>query len=53
VALALENYEVHTIAYLAQISRPLSEEYIKLWHNSSINQLRREELEDLKKKHTH
>jgi Protein of unknown function (DUF1670) len=53
VALAQENYEVHTIAYLAQISRPLSEEYIKLWHNSSINPLRREELEDLKKKYTH
>jgi hypothetical protein len=52
VALAQENYEVHTIAYLAQISRPLSEEYIKLWHNSSINPLRREELEDLKKKNT-
>jgi len=53
VALAQENYEVHTIAYLAQISRPLTEEYIKLWHNSSINPMRREELEDLKKKNTH
>jgi hypothetical protein len=53
VALAQENYEVHTIAFLAQISRALSEEYIKLWHNSSINPLRREELEDLKKKNSH
>jgi hypothetical protein len=52
VALVQENYEVHTIAYLAQISRPLAEEYIKLYHNSPINPLRREELGDFKKKQT-
>ena len=53
VALAEENYEVNTIAFLAQISRPLSEEYIKIWHSLPISQLRREELRDLKKKQTH
>jgi preprotein translocase subunit Sss1 len=50
VALAEENYEVHTIAFLAQISRPLSEEYIKIWHQAQITPMRREELGDFKKK---
>jgi hypothetical protein len=49
VALAEENYEVHTIAYLAQISRPLSEEYIKLWNHAEVIPMRREELCELKK----
>jgi hypothetical protein len=53
VALAEENYEVHTIAFLAQISKPLSEEYIKLWHGPDISSIRKDELDSLKKSHNH
>jgi hypothetical protein len=53
VALAEEGYEVHTIAFLAQISKPLSEEYIKLWNQLDACSLRREELGDLKKNKIH
>jgi len=44
VTLATENYEVHSIAFMAHISRPLAEEYIKLWHHAEIIQPRRDEL---------
>ena len=44
VTLATENYDVHSIAFLAHISRPLAEEYIKLWHHAEIIQIRRDEL---------
>lgn len=50
VTLATENYDVHSIAFMAHISRPLAEEYIKLWHHAEIIQHRRDELlETLKK----
>jgi hypothetical protein len=42
--LAIESYDVHSIAFLAHISTPLAEEYIKLWHHSEIIQIRRDEL---------
>lgn len=41
VALAEENYEVHSIAFLAQISKPLSEEYIKIWHGLEASSIRK------------
>jgi len=44
VTLAIENYDVHSIAFMAHISRPLAEEYIKLWHHTEIIQIRRDEL---------
>jgi hypothetical protein len=44
VTLAIENYDVHSIAFMAHISRPLAEEYIKLWHHAQIIQPRRDEL---------
>lgn len=44
VTLAKENYDVHSIAFMAHISRPLAEEYIKLWHHAEIIQTRRDEL---------
>jgi hypothetical protein len=53
VALAQENYEVHTIAFLAQISKPLAEEYIRLWNGLEISSGRKEEPESLKKNQNH
>lgn len=50
VTLAMENYDVHSIAFMAHISRPLAEEYIKLWHHAEILQTRRDELSGLLKK---
>lgn len=50
ISLAEENYEVHTIAFLAQISRPLTEEYVRIWHNAEITSIRREELQSNLKK---
>jgi hypothetical protein len=50
VSLAEENYEVHTIAFLAQISKPLAEEYIKIWHNADMVSIRKEELQTTLKK---
>ena len=44
VTLATENYDVHSIAFMAHISKPLAEEYIKLWHHAEIIQTRRDEL---------
>ena len=44
VTLAMENYDVHSIAFITHISRPLAEEYIKLWHHADIIQPRRDEL---------
>jgi hypothetical protein len=44
VTLATENYDVHSIAFMAHISKPLAEEYIKLWHHAEIVQTRRDEL---------
>ena len=44
VTLATENYDVHSIAFMAHISKPLAEEYIKLWHHAQIIQTRRDEL---------
>jgi hypothetical protein len=50
VALAIENYEVNTIAFLAQISRPLAEEYIRLWHDGEKASIREYELREYLKK---
>ena len=50
VTLATENYDVHSIAFMAHVSRPLVEEYIKLWHHADIIQTRREELLGILKK---
>jgi hypothetical protein len=50
VTLATENYDVHSIAFMAHISRPLAEEYIKLWHHAEIIQPRRDELQGTLKK---
>lgn len=50
VALATEGYEVHTIAFLAKLSKPLVKEYIKLWHHLEIVPSRKGELESLLKK---
>lgn len=44
VTLANENYDIHSIAFMANISKPLAEEYIKLWHHADIIQPRRDEL---------
>ncbi len=44
VILATENYDIHTIAFMAHISKPLAEEYINLWHHAEIIQTRRDEL---------
>jgi hypothetical protein len=44
VTLAADNYDVHSIAFMAHISRPLAEEYINLWHHAEIIQPRRDEL---------
>ena len=44
VTLAMENYDVHSIAFMTHISRPLAEEYIKLWHHADIIQPRKDEL---------
>jgi len=44
VTLAIEHYDVHSIAFLAHISMPLAEEYINLWHHAEIIQIRRDEL---------
>lgn len=52
VALAEENYEVNSIAFLAQISRPLAQEYVNLWNHTEISPLRKEELLSLKKTKT-
>lgn len=49
-ALAEENFEVHTIAFLAQISRPLAEEYLDLWNHSDITPARKDELQGALKK---
>ena len=44
VTLAIEHYDVHSIAFLTNISKPLAEEYINLWHHAEIVQIRRDEL---------
>jgi hypothetical protein len=44
VTLAADNYDVHSIAFMAHISKPLAEEYINLWHHAEIIQPRRDEL---------
>jgi hypothetical protein len=44
VTLAIEHYDVHSISFLAHISKPLAEEYINLWHHAEIIQIRRDEL---------
>jgi hypothetical protein len=50
VALSGENYDVHTIAFLTKLSRPLAQEYISIWRNVDIVPSRKEELENLLKK---
>ena len=50
VALSGENYDVHTIAFLTKLSKPLTEEYINIWHHLDIVPSRKEELENLLKK---
>lgn len=49
VALAMEDYEVHTIAFLAQVSIPLAEEYINLWRHAEKIPAREDELRELLK----
>lgn len=51
VILAKEGYEVNTIAFMAQISQPLAEQYVDLWNHAPIVQVRIKELSgDLKKR---
>ena len=50
VALALDNYEVHTIAFLVKISQSLTKEYINLWHHFDKTEARENELKELLKK---
>ena len=42
ISLAEDNYEVHTIAFLAQISSPLAEEYLKIWHDEEMVSTRKD-----------
>jgi hypothetical protein len=50
VALSEENYDVHTIAFLAKISAPLVEEYFSIYRNYKILPHRRKELKSFLKK---
>ena len=49
-ALMADGYEVNTIAFLTKLSRPLTEEYIKIRNNVDIVPSRKHELENLTKK---
>jgi len=50
VVLALDNYEIHTIAFLVKISQSLAKEYINLWHHYDKTEARESELKELFKK---
>jgi hypothetical protein len=50
VALATENYEINTIAFLVKISKPLCLDYLNLWHDKKIIASRLDELNNLVKK---
>jgi len=47
VALANEDYDVTTIAFLTKISKPLAQTYIDLWKQAKMIDVRRQELETL------
>lgn len=50
VALAEDNYEVNTIAFIIKISTPLTQEYINIWKQADIVESRKHELENILKK---
>lgn len=50
VALAKDNYEIHTIAFFVKISKPLAQAYYDLFNSSQVVPHRRKELDELLKK---
>lgn len=50
IALAKDNYEIHTIAFLVKISQSLAQEYYDLFSEAAIVESRKKELDELLKK---
>jgi arginyl-tRNA synthetase len=50
IALAKDNYEIHTIAFFVKISKSLAQQYYDLYRASEIVEQRKEELDELLKK---
>lgn len=50
IALAKDNYEIHTIAFLVKISESLAQEYYDLFRQEKIVESRKKELDELLKK---
>ena len=52
IALAKDNYEIHTIAFFVKISKALAQQYYDLYRNMDIVPHRKKELDELLKKTT-
>lgn len=52
VALAKDNYEIHTIAFLVKISKALAQQYYDLYQTAQMVDQRKKELDELLKKTT-
>lgn len=52
VALAKDNYEIHTISFFVKISKTLAQQYYDLYQTAEIVDQRRKELDELLKKTT-
>ncbi|OQB31212.1 MAG: hypothetical protein BWY08_00584 [Bacteroidetes bacterium ADurb.Bin174] len=50
IALAKDNYEIHTIAFLVKISQSLAQEYYDMYGEQEIVESRKKELDELLKK---
>ena len=50
IALAKDNYEIHTIAFFVKISKSLAQQYYDLYNTAEIVDQRKQELDELLKK---
>jgi hypothetical protein len=50
IALSIEGYDIHTIAFLVKISAPLVEEYFHLYQSHNMTAHRRKEIQSFLKK---